>query len=86
MDGISGIRSLAEYLNIPYTTFRGWIRSFSANAKSLASGFDALTIHLSGNATNIVTPQRTWCLASMRSILQAATNFPSAYGQHNDAP
>ncbi|MFN0090606.1 MAG: helix-turn-helix domain-containing protein [Acidimicrobiales bacterium] len=38
----------ARWLDVPFTTVRGWVRRFTARASLLWSGFAALTVELGG--------------------------------------
>ena len=44
--GRSGVRPAAVLVDVPYTTARGWVRSFVRNASRLAVGFAALCVEL----------------------------------------
>ncbi len=43
-EGHSAVRSVADRLDVPYTTARDWVRRFSARASMLAAGFAALAV------------------------------------------
>ncbi len=48
-DGRSGVRPAAKLSEVPYTTARGWVRSFARNAGRLATSFAALCVELGGD-------------------------------------
>ncbi len=48
-----GVRPVAERLDVPHTTARGWLRRFRARAATLTAGFSALNVELSGAAPEL---------------------------------
>jgi transposase-like protein len=52
--GVTGVRPVAKRLEVPYTTVRGWVRSFAKRAAILAAGFSALAVRYCGLAPELV--------------------------------
>jgi len=46
--GPDGVRPVAEHLDVPHTTARGWLRRFGDRAEQLAIAFAALAVDLGG--------------------------------------
>ena len=43
-----GVRPVAQRVDVPYTTARGWLRCFRSRAAMLSAGFSTLSVELSG--------------------------------------
>jgi hypothetical protein len=59
-EGTSGIRPVAERLDVPYSTARGWVRRFRARASTLAVAFAAVGVELGGPALTPMADPLAW--------------------------
>jgi hypothetical protein len=51
--GATGVRPVAERLQVPFTTARDWVRKFTRSARRLWAGFSALSVRFSGLAPDL---------------------------------
>jgi hypothetical protein len=65
VDGEVGVRPVADRLDVPHTTARGWLRRFRARAAMLTAGFSAVTVELSGLAPRLPAGADRAVLAAM---------------------
>ena len=74
--GQSGVRPAAVLVEVPYTTARGWVRSFARNAGRLAVGFMALVVELGGEVADAVNHDALGALAAIDAAWHVATGLP----------
>jgi hypothetical protein len=65
VDGGVGVRPVADRLDVPHTTARGWLRRFRSRAAMLTAGFSAVTVELSGLAPRLPAGLDAAALAAM---------------------
>ena len=70
--GDSGVRPVAIRLHVPFTTVRGWVRRFVHRAGTLAAGFAALAVQISGKVADLTAPT---------PVEQALVALNHAYGR-----
>ena len=63
--GRSGVRPAAVLVDVPYTTARGWVRSFVRNASRLAVGFSALCVELGDGVSCLLCLELTFRMCSV---------------------
>jgi hypothetical protein len=72
--GEVGVRPVAQRLDVPYTTARGWLRRFRARAAMLSAGFSAVAVELSGPAVELSAGRDRAALAAMSWAWSAAVS------------
>jgi len=72
--GQVGVRPVAQRLDVPHTTARGWLRRFRERAAMLAAGFSAVAVELSGGAPDLPTGADGAALAAMSWAWAAAVS------------
>jgi hypothetical protein len=75
-EGRSGVRPAAALLEVPYTTARGWVRSFARNAGRLAVGFAALCVELGGELGAGADRSARGALAAIDAAWNVAAGLP----------
>ena len=61
---------------VPYTTTRGWIRSFNRCIIEIGSAFAALVIELGGDVTSFVDSYKTYALGAITNAYESVTKLP----------
>jgi hypothetical protein len=75
-----GVRPIADRLDIPHTTARGWVRRFAERAAELAVAFAALAIELSGEVVAPLPDPIDHALVAIRAAWRAASGLPGWLG------
>jgi transposase-like protein len=75
-----GVRPVAERLDIPHTTVRGWVRRFAERASELAVAFAALAVELGGEVVTPLSTPVSSALESLRAAWRAASGLPGWLG------
>ena len=74
--GRSGVRPAAALAEVPYTTARGWARSFARNAGRLAVGFVALCAELGGDVAVAGVHSAAAALVAIDAAWRVARGLP----------
>jgi hypothetical protein len=69
-----GVRPVADRVDVPHTTARGWLRRFRSRAAMLTAGFSALNVELSGDAPVLPAGADRAALAAMGWAWAAAVS------------
>lgn len=75
-EGRSGVRPAAKLSEVPYTTARGWVRSFALNAGRLTTSFAALCVELGGDVAAGVDRSARGALAAIDAAWDVASDLP----------
>lgn len=75
-EGRSGVRPAAKLLEVPYTTARGWVRSFARNAGRLATSFAALCVELGQDVAVTADRSARGALAAIDAAWEVASGLP----------
>lgn len=71
-----GVRPAALDVGVPYTTARGWIRSFGGRIREIGAAFSALVVELGGDVISFVNNYKKYALSSIEEAFQSATKLP----------
>ncbi|MGD0883246.1 MAG: hypothetical protein ABSB09_16910 [Acidimicrobiales bacterium] len=71
-EGGSGVRPVADRLDVPYPTVRGWVRRFGSRARAHAVAFSAVGVELGGPALTPVPDPIRWAARAIHSSWWAA--------------
>lgn len=75
-----GVRPVAERLDIPHTTARGWVRRFAERSVDLAVSLAALAIDLGGEVVTPLLTPTSRALCSIAAAWAAASGLPGWLG------
>lgn len=72
----SGVAPVAAAAGVPYTTVRGWVRRFAANARRWVAAFAGLAVELGGSALVAAGDPRRVAVAAIAAAWERACGLP----------